>query len=487
MQFRPALDSGSPLPLYRQLFDEIRRAILAGLVTRGEKLPATREMAGLLGLNRATVSSAYELLESEGLISGQVGRGSFVTGGAGGGLDWERLLDESGVMAAGPAIPTGRDMVSFATSRPGDDLFPLEAFRESCQAVLRRGDLADILQLGSPGGYEPLRRRLLEDARREGVAHPDDDLIVTNGCQQALDLLARVLVRRGDTVLVEDPVYPGLKTVFAQLGAELAGVPVGDDGLDVERARQALERGQARLLVLTSNFQNPTGATMPLAARRALVAVAGARGVPVVENDAYGDLRYEGEPLPALKRLDTTGAAVLVRSFSKVSFPGLRVGWVIARRPLIERLRQAKQNADLHTDHLAQAVLLEFLESGRLETHRAGVLRAGAERLRATLAACARYLPAGTRFTHPQGGMNLWVRLPEPLDASELLGRALREGVAYLPGRYFAVARQEPGALRLSFAGLTPQAIGRGIEILGRVFSAQVERARSSEPAPAMV
>jgi DNA-binding transcriptional MocR family regulator len=242
-----------------------------------------------------------------------------------------------------------------------------------------------------------------------------------------------------------------------------------------------------RLLVVTSNFQNPTGATLPRASRRALVAAAAARGVPVVENDAYGDLRYHGDPLPALKQLDSSGATILVRSFSKVSFPGLRVGWVVARRPLVERLRQAKQIADLHTDHLSQAVLLEFAESGRLEAHRAGVLKAGAERLEATLAACARWLPAGTRFTRPQGGMNLWVRLPEPLDADELLPRAMRDGVAYLPGRYFAVSRHEPGALRLSFAGLAPQAIHRGLSILGGVFSAGVERARSSEPAPAMV
>jgi 2-aminoadipate transaminase len=179
---------------------------------------------------------------------------------------------------------------------------------------------------------------------------------------------------------------------------------------------------------------------------------------------------------------------VLLRSFSKISFPGLRVGWALGPRPLIERMRQAKAASDLHTDQLSQAVLLEFAESGRLASHRARMLEAGSERLRATLDACAEFLPAGSRWTKPLGGMNVWVRLPEPLDAAQILPRAREAGVAYLPGRYFAVSRQEAGALRLSFAGLPPEEIRRGIAMLGRVVREDMEAgARSSEMAPAVV
>jgi 2-aminoadipate transaminase len=177
----------------------------------------------------------------------------------------------------------------------------------------------------------------------------------------------------------------------------------------------------------------------------------------------------------------------LLRSFSKVSFPGLRVGWAVGPKPLIDRLRQAKEASDLHTDQLSQAVLLEFAESGKLEAHRARMLVSGRERLAATLEACREYLPAGTRWTTPEGGMNIWVRLPKPLDASELLPRAHKEGVAYLPGRYFAVSRPDPGALRLSFAGLTAEQIRSGLAILGRIFSGEVADSESLEPAPAMV
>jgi 2-aminoadipate transaminase len=490
MDFVPSLVHESEIPLYRQLYQQFAVKIRSGELLRGERLPATRELAGLLGLNRTTVSAAYEMLETEGLIAGQVGRGSFVTGHsvAAGGVDWNSLLERSEMAPLGHAGGFGGEVISFEMSRPSRALFPLDEFRASCAAVLARQDLAGILQLGSPAGFEPLRRYLMEEARRQHVAGPGDDLIVTNGCQQALDLIGRVMLRPGDTVAVEDPVYPGLKNLLAGIGAQLVGIPVGADGIDIAQLERVLEREQPRFLVVTSNFQNPTGATLPLAARRELLEAARAARVPVVENDAYGELRYEGEPLPAIKQLDEHGGTVLLRSFSKVSFPGLRVGWVVGPKPLIDRLRQAKEAADLHTDQLSQAVLLEFAESGRLEAHRARVLQAGAERLAATLDACRRFLPANARWTRPQGGMNVWVRLPEPLDAGELLPRAQKEGVAYLPGRYFAVSRLEPGALRLSFAGPTPDQIRSGLSILGRIVSSEIESASGSfEPASAMV
>ncbi|HMC59762.1 MAG TPA: PLP-dependent aminotransferase family protein, partial [Candidatus Solibacter sp.] len=492
-------------PLYRQLFDQLAGQIRSGQLSRGERLPATRELAGLLGLNRTTISAAYEMLETEGLISGQVGRGSFVTSPPSATaarsdqrsdprsdqrrVEWGTLLERSETSGQnGHAAGWGKDVISFAVSRPSRDLFPLDEFRASCATVLARGDLAGILQLGSPSGYEPLRRYLMEEARRQHVASPGDDLIITNGCQQALDLIGRVLLRPGDTVAVEDPIYTGLKNLLTGMGAQLCGVPVGPEGMDPAQLERVLERERPRFLVVTSNFQNPTGATLPLPARHAILDAARKSGVPVIENDAYGELRYRGESLPALKQLDAHGGTVLLRSFSKVSFPGLRVGWAVGPKPLLYRLRNAKEAADLHTDQLSQAVLLEFAESGRLENHRARMLRAGSERLAATMEACREFLPPGTRWTRPEGGMNVWVRLPEPLDAGELLTRAQREGVAYLPGRYFAVSRLEPGALRLSFAGLAPEQIRTGLAILGRIVSGELESAfRSFEPSPAMV
>lgn len=491
----PQLEPDSEVPIYKQLHQQFRDWIESGRLPKGERLPSTRALADLLGLNRTTVAACYSLLESEGYIEGHVGRGSFVAAGRerlSGGLDWERIL------AAVPSLPTGPShggssfpaLISFATARPSEDLFPLAEVQAACREVLASPRAASILQLGSPGGYPPLREHLLAEARGQGLARSGDDLLITSGCQQALDLVQRVLVRPGDSVLVEDPVYPGVKNLFLRAGAKPIGLPVGPQGVEIEPLESAISRERPRLLLVTPNFQNPTGATLPIAARRAILARARQAGVIVVENDIYGELRYLGEPAPSLKQLDDSGDTILLRSFSKVAFPGLRVGWILAPRPLITRLAEFKQLSDLHTDHLSQAVLLRFAERGGLAAHRERVLAAGAERLIAVVDACQRYLPAGARFTRPQGGMNLWVVLPPPLDAAELLPRAEQEGVTYTPGKYFEVTHRQSGGLRLSFAGLSPEKIERGVAALGRAIASELERAAKAEdypPAPAMV
>ena len=484
------LDLTSDAPLYRQLYEEIRRLIESGGLLQGGRLPATRELAGQLGLNRATVSAAYELLETDGLITGHVGRGSFVAGGnfRRTGVNWGEILAPS--QFPSPAAPASTPFASFASSRPSGLLFPLDDFRAASDEVINGAEAQTILQLGSPSGYPPLRRYLLDLARAEGAARDSDDLLITSGCQQAFHLLQSTLVRHGETVLLEDPVYPGMKKVFERSGARLVGVPVGPNGVDLEALERCLDRESPRLLAVTSNFQNPTGATLPLASRQALLRIAQAKGVIVVENDIYGALAYEGEAIPSIKQLDETGDTVLLRSFSKIAFPGLRVGWAVGPRPLIEKLTEAKQWSDLHTDQLSQAILLRFAQSGRLEQHRQRMLAAGRERLHAVLEACRKYLPPEVQFTRPRGGMSLWMRLPEPLDAGELLPRAEREGVTYLPGKYFAVLHPQPGSLRISFAEMAPEQIRSGMAVLGRIFKEELERVRAYSPladVPAMV
>src|SRR5580704_8151602 len=490
MEIRPSLDPQSGVPIYRQLGDYLQRLIDTGDLRSGDRLPPTRELAGQLGLNRTTISAAYELLETGGLITGHVGRGSFVAGSPTreSGVPWREILEPSAPIS--PAAPTSTPIVGFSSSRPSELLFPLEEFRETCAEVISSPEAQTILQLGSPSGYPPLRRYLLELARTEGIARDSDDILITSGCQQAFDLVQRTLVRKGETVLLEDPVYLGQKNAFERGGARLAGVPMGANGIDLESLERIVTRERPRLAAVTSNFQNPTGATLSLASRKALLQITQPAGVIVIENDIYGGLAYEGDPIPTIKRLDETGDVVLLRSFSKLAFPGLRVGWVIGPRALIEKLTEAKQWSDLHTDQLSQAVLLRFAESGRLEQHRQKMLIAGRERLHAVLSSCEKYLPRGATFTRPRGGMSLWVRLPGGLDAGELLPRAEREGVTYLPGKYFAVSHPEPNSLRISFAGMTPDQIRSGVAILGRIFTNELERMRAHFPlieAPAMV
>ena len=481
MDIRPELDLNSDVPLYRQLGGYLQTLIGNGDLLPGDRLPPTRELAGQLGLNRTTVSAAYELLEGDGLIKGSVGRGSFVCGSPQREIEtvnWSRALTPSVATPMGSARP---GLINFSASRPSEKLFPVKEFRECCEEVLRSDRVRSLLQLGSPGGYEPLRAFLL---RRSGLARETDDILITNGCQQAVDLLRRALVRPGVKVALEEPVYPGLRNLFLEGGAELIGLQMTPEGVDLYSLRQALEAG-AKVIVLTPSFQNPTGATIPAAARKLILSLTRAAGAIVIENDIYSELAYAGGELPRLKSLDPN--VILLGSFSKIAFPGMRCGWIIAPKPVIARATELKQLADLHTDQLSQAFLLQFAESGPLEAHQAKMIAAGKERLRAVEQAARKHLSA-CKFTLPNGGMNLWLDLPDGLDASALRGLAQQAGVDYLPGRYFSVSRPLDSGLRLSFAGLEPNEIRRGIELLGGVIgNAGVPREEASRPTLAMV
>lgn len=460
MTFLPRLDSDSPVPLYRQLYVAIREAVQSGQLLEGDRLPPTRELSVLLGINRTTVSSAYELLEADGFLKGHVGRGSFVANPLGPRTD--RAVPEAGI-------------ISFDTARPSELLFPMGDFHANALELLRSDQLIHILQLGSPSGYAPLREYLLNQARAAGEAQGTDDVVIVNGCQQGLDLAQRLYAPPGSSVVVEDPVYPGVKRLFERAGVRLLAVPVTAGGMSIDHLKATLRREKPKLIVATPNFQNPTGTTMNLTHRKELMRCAREHNILVIENDIYGDLRYAGQPLPTLRELDDSGLVITLRSFSKIAFPGLRVGWVLASRAITAKIAEAKQYADLHSDQLSQALLLRFAESGRLDRHRERMLAAGRERLAAALTACGQYLPPGSTYTRPEGGMNLWVRLPQPLDSSDLLPLAQRANVTYLPGRHFTVATPEPGAFRLSFPGQTPQRIEAGLEILGRVFARELE------------
>lgn len=505
MEIRPSLDE-SGVPIYRQVSSYLQRLIETGELRSGDRLPPTRELAGQLGLNRTTISAAYELLESAGLIKGEVGRGSFVCGDVerrAEALNWSRTLTKSVSMSAGHAAG---GVIGFTSSRPSEKLFPVEEFRECCREVLESRNLKTLMQLGSPGGYEPLRRYLLERAIQSGTARESDDILITNGCQQALDLLRRALVRPGEKVALEEPVYPGLKNLFLEAGAELIGIPLtgiamigagtAGEGIDLYALERAIEAG-ARVLVVTPSFQNPTGATMSAAQRKEICRMTHAAGVAVIENDIYSELSYEsgsqspdgqgaGNPAPRLKQLDAN--VILLGSFSKMAFPGLRVGWIIGPRPVIARVTELKQLADLHTDHLSQAFLLRFAESGKLARHQAIVIAAAKEKLRALDQSCRRHLAACT-WKLPGGGMNMWVNLPAGLDAVALRGLAQQAGIDYLPGRYFSISRPLDSGLRLSFAGLDPNEIRKGIEILGALVqnAASAREARDAHPALALV
>lgn len=311
----------------------------------------------------------------------------------------------------------------------------------------------------------------------------DDSLLITDGCQQALDLIAKAFVRSGDTVVLENPTYPGASAVFNGVHARCLGVPVRTHaepdsplGIDLEVLESTLANNRVKLLILTPDFQNPTGTSMPLASRRRVLEFAGRYQVPVVEDHIYARLHSHDERLPSLKQLDRSNLVIHIDSFAKVAFPGLRVGWIVAHPAAIERLRLVKQMADLHTDQLAQATLAEFLKRGLFHKHLARMRKIYTDRLNALDEALRKFMPEGVRWTRPEGGMCLWLELPPGFDASELMMHARERGVLFAPGRYFYVQSPLPNALRLGFASLNEKQISRGVAMLSELLRVEMRK-----------
>lgn len=362
------------------------------------------------------------------------------------------------------------EMLSFAGGLPAPELFPVDALARAHQTVLAR-DGAAALQYSTTEGFGPLRDWIAGRFSSKGAATRADDILITSGSQQGIDLVARVLLDPGSVVVTENPSYLAALQVFQSAEARVVTVGSDEQGMNVDQLEAVLTREPARLIYLVPSFQNPRGTTLPLARRRALVAIAKACGVPVLEDEPYAELRFRGEPLPSLAALDDgDGWVISLGTFSKTLAPGLRLGWLRARAALFKALVVAKQSVDLHCSSLAQRAVAELFASGFDYEAHLGTIRASyGARADTMLAALARELPARTTWTRPDGGLFVWVELPAPLDASALLPRALAEKVAYVPGAPFFAESPRLGSLRLSFSNRPIALIEEGMRRLGVV------------------
>lgn len=493
------LQPESHVPLYVQLRDQLRSLVHAGDLRPGDRIPASRELATMLGVHRTTVANAYAELESEGLIQGHVGRGTFIKGNGNGlkltppappvlngseGIRWELLFaDERGEEALSRLTASApENALSFVMARPAEEFFPVDELQICVNAVLRR-EATDVLRLGPSDGYGPLKEALLELLRGEGIPAKDENLLITDGCQQSLDIISKAFVRPGDTVILENPTYPGAMAIFHGARARCLGVPVQTRpepgatlGIDLEALEATLAANRVKLIVLTPDFQNPTGTSMPLASRRKVLELAGRHQVPVVEDHIYARLHAREERVPSLKQLDRSNIVIHIDSFAKVAFPGLRVGWIVAPATAIERLRIVKQTTDLHTDQLAQSTLAEFLRRGLFVKHLLKMRKVYSSRLSVLDEALREHMPEDTRWTRPDGGMCLWLELPPGFDASELLIHAKERGVLFAPGRYFYVQNPLPNTLRLGYAGLDEKQIARGVATLADILRIEMRK-----------
>ncbi|MGC2197478.1 MAG: PLP-dependent aminotransferase family protein [Terriglobales bacterium] len=379
------------------------------------------------------------------------------------------------------------EVISFAGGLPASEVFPTERFREACCKVLdRQPHLA--LQYGATEGYEPLREMIARHIARYGIKAKSENVLITSGSQQALDLIGKLLINPGDRVLVEAPTYLGALQAFNVYGADYVSVPSDDDGLRSSLLEDPLRSGPKFMYVLP-NFQNPGGTTLSEGRRHELVLLADKYGIPIVEDDPYGQLRYEGEHLTPLVVLDrenlrrdngySIGNVIYLSTFSKTLAPGLRLGWIVAPPEVISKLVQLKQGADLHTSTFVQMVAHEVARDNFLDEHVKLIRRVYRERRDVMLEALTQYFPPEVTWTRPKGGLFLWVTLPEGADAQKLFEAAVRENVAFVPGDCFYApnGHSDDGRrhMRLNFSSPSPDQIREGIQRLSIAVKEQLE------------
>ena len=374
------------------------------------------------------------------------------------------------------------EVISFAGGLPAPELFPIRQMELACQRVLAENGPAS-LQYSATEGHPPLREMVARHVARYGIMATPDNVLITSGSQQALDLIGKLLVNPGDRLLVEAPTYLGALQAFNMYGAEYVSVPVDNDGLQVDKLEEALRSGPKFMYILP-NFQNPSGVTLSLARRKMLVTLADKYGVPIVEDDPYGQLRFEGDHLPSLLRLDREtqgvrkdngyqlGNVIYLSTFSKTLAPGLRLGWVVAPPDVIARLVQLKQGTDLHTSTFTQMVAYEVAHEGFLDEHVRQIRHVYSERRDVMLEALHEFVPEswGATWTRPAGGLFLWLRLPPGGDSAKLLKAALKQNVAFVPGESFFApgdTGDDPKRYaRLNFSNAKPEMIREGIRRL---------------------
>lgn len=370
------------------------------------------------------------------------------------------------------------DVISFAGGLPAPESFPVEQFQDACRSTLAEHG-ARSLQYSTTEGYRPLREMIARHTSRYGIVVEPDNILLTSGSQQALDLIGRVFLNPGDHVVVENPTYLGAIQAWNAYQIEYAGVRLDESGMNTEDLEREL-RGSPKFIYALPNFQNPTGATLSLPRREQLIRLADHYGVPVVEDDPYGQLRYDGEHLAPLVLLDSrfqtngsasySGNVIYLSTFSKILAPGIRLGWIVAPEEVVRMLVAAKQGADLHTSTFSQMVTFELARGGFLDQHVRTIRALYRERRDVMLAALERWFPEEVRWTRPEGGLFLWLTFPGDVDATLLLHEALEKKVAFVPGEAFFADGSGQNTARLNFSNAAPERIEEGIRRLGEVL-----------------
>ena len=468
-----SIDRDSSEPIYRQVVREIQGLIRSGSLPEGFRLPPERRLADALGVNRSTIFNAYRELKALGLVDAHVGRGTAVLKAPAPiphaiGVPWRQFFRESVARSHDPiisdllALSEREDVISFAIGLPAPELLPLDILGEYTAELIREVGAQTLLHCPTEG-HSPLRETIAQWVAARGIRARASDVLVVSGSQQGLDLVARIFIDPGDVVVVEEPTYIGALQSFRVAGAKIIGIPVDEDGMRTDILASILERERPKLIYSLPTYQNPSGAVMSVERRRHLLELASRWHVPILEDDPYSELRYEGNPLPSLKALDENELVLYQSTFSKALFPGLRVGYLVVPPVVLRQLALAKQGADLHSSSFSQYLLERFVRDGHFAKHIENTKTAYRRRRDRMAAALSKDEAIGLEFTVPKGGFYIWCRLPDGVEQSALLAGAAARGVVFLPGRACYPTEPTENCLRLNFSHASEEAIDVGI------------------------
>ncbi len=492
------IDAQSDVPTYLQIFQQLREQILRGDLPGGFQLPPERALARDLGLSRTTVVNAYGELKAEGLASAHVGRGTIVEAPPANlgphPIAWPVHLSALGHRLTRyphttdlPALRlSGRpDVVSFAMGLPDPALVSPERLIIAWQAIVEQFGSMSV-NVCPPQGLSSVREVIARRMERRGVSVAPEHIIVVNGSQHGLDLLLRLLVEPGDTILTEIPTYFGALRCFQAWGVRIIGAPVDEQGMDIDRVEPLLARYHPKFIYTVPAYQNPTGATMSLERRQRLLALAQRYQIPIVEDDPFSDLYFDDPPPSPLKALDRHGHVLYLSTFSKCLAPGLRVGWLAAPLPIVHHAALLNQITELQPNTVGQRLVVEFARRGWLEEQIGQARAMYRERCRVMDVALRRIQTPGLHWMTPKGGMFLWLQLPDLLTSRALLEETARQNVIFLPGDLMYPSDGPSNACRLNFSIPDASAIKRGVEAIATALSELLDRPAELERARAM-
>ena len=392
---------------------------------------------------------------------------------------FSKRVPADGTDAVGAILKAAADpkIISFAGGLPAPELFPVKEMKAAVDKVFDEHG-QEAMQYGAAKGVTALRQAIQQHVKeKENVDSELDNVLVTTGSEQALDLVGKAFVNPGDTVLVEQPTYLCALDVFRSYGANFASVEMDEDGMKMDTLEEALKANpNTKLIYTVPNFQNPTGRTMNEERRKQLAELAEKYDVYVLEDNPYGEIRFAGQHVPAVKSFDKSGHVLYMSTFSKTLAPGFRLGWLVADKNVVNKLTVLKQSADLHTDNLAQFAVAQFFADNDVDAHVKEISALYGKRKDLMLEGIKKYFPEGVKYTDPEGGMFLWVEVPGVDDTVELFKECLEHDVAFVPGDPFFAGEVQPGAFRLNYSNMKEDQIEVGLKRLGAALTAAVNK-----------